>query len=389
MRNDLGSMAAVRPTCFCRPDLLRRMKPACVLLLFAPASHRKYLADRGIVLPEDLDESYDFVPLGLVLSNHRSDTPPQLVEELELLAMIANSQSTFHFEEECQEIVRQHMEDGETFADLAVKILRHAPHIAWKEFDRRALKCQRAFESYSVAAGLTDLPPTDERIGSIETLLSAWFEKNARTSSCRVRTQEDADGISFIVRHGDLLNRMGVIADDGSSESKLLRPERLDLIHFRKKSREWLISGVGDRIKDEYRRAFGLLFHGTANALSPSRRYSLEPLIHGKSCLDCRTGPISLAVLKSVTLQTQSGQLITIKGADVFASLGELYSPEMRFIEATIALKVVGRRPQVKITIRPEHNKITGTSNIPVVEAWLETTGFCITHAPAALLDIA
>ena len=119
-------MAAVRPTCFCRPDLLRRMKPACVLLLFAPASHCKYLSRRGIVLPPDLDESYDFDPLGLVLSNHRSDTPPQLVEELELLAMIANSQSAFHFEEECQEIVRQHFEDGDTFADLAVKILATA-----------------------------------------------------------------------------------------------------------------------------------------------------------------------------------------------------------------------------------------------------------------------
>jgi len=382
-------MAAVRPTCFCRPDILRRMKPTSVLVLFEPASHRKYLASRGIFLPLDLDDSFDFVPLGLVLASHRSDTPPQLVEELELLALIANSQSAFHFEEECQEIVKQHIEDGDTSADLAVKILRNAPQIAWKEFDRRALKCQRSFASYMIAQGLSDLPLTEDRLRAAEGLLSPWFDDNARTGACRVRAQEDADGISFIVRHGDLLNRVGVIADDGTTESKLLRPERLDLVHFRKDTREWLISGVGERIKDEYRKAFGLSFHGTPNALSPSRRYSLEPLLKGKSCLDYRTGPISFAELKSVTVEMPSSQQFVVKRADVFAGLEELRCPGMRPVEATIALKIVGRRPQVKMTIRPEHNTIIGTSNIPIVEKWLVATGFSSPNVPAALLDIA
>ena len=61
----------------------------------------------------------------------------------------------------------------------------------------------------------------------------------------------------------------------------------------------------------------------------------------------------------------------------------------MRPVEATIALKIVGRRPQVKMTIRPEHNTITGTANIPVVEKWLAATGFSSSNVPAALLDIA
>jgi len=363
------------------------LKPSCVLAFFAP--YPEYLAKRGIALPPDLDESFEFAPLGLVLASHRSDTPPQLVEDLELLAMLANSQSTFHFEEECQVIIKKLLEPDDSPADLAVKILRKASKIAWKEFDRQAIKCQRAFVSYSIAQGLPDLPVTGDRLNAVESLLGPWFGENARTSSCRVRAKEDADGIAFIVRHGDLLNRMGVIADDGSTASKLLRPERLDLIHFRKKSREWLISGVGSRIQDEYRKAFGLAFHGTPNALSSSRRYSLAPLLLGKTCLDYRSGPISFVELKSVTVEMPSGQQFVIKRGDVFAGLEEIRCPDMRLVEAVIALKIVGRRPQVKITIRPDHNTITGTANIPDVELWLEKTGFSTPNVPDALLDIA
>ena len=61
----------------------------------------------------------------------------------------------------------------------------------------------------------------------------------------------------------------------------------VDVAHFRHLTGEWQISGIGAQLQELYRQPFGVAFHGSANALVHSKRYSLEPLRDGPSCLKC------------------------------------------------------------------------------------------------------
>ncbi|MEI6072243.1 MAG: hypothetical protein WCS31_10655 [Verrucomicrobiae bacterium] len=381
-------MSAVRPTCFCRPDFLRKLRPSTVMLLFSPYSD--YLRTRGVVIPLDLDDTHDFTNLGLVLADHRHDTPPSLVEELEVLELFSSSNNLLSFEEDHAELVKKYRAESDTLDDVAVKILRAKPEIVWREFDRQAVKTKRSFVSYNVSRSLPVLPVTDDRLHAVEAKLAPWFAQEARSDACRVRAHRDENGISFLVRHGDLLNRIGVIENDGTTRSHLLRPERLDIIHYRRASHEWKISGVGNRLQDEYRKAFGFVFHSTANALAPSRRYTLDPLKLGPACLQCPpNGPVSMARLAAVTLESPAGQEIEVKKGDVFATIVPMLQANYRPVVATIVLTIIGRRPKAKFMICPERNSITGDSNIPAVESWIENAEFAIVNESAELLEIA
>ena len=60
-----------------------------------------------------------------------------------------------------------------------------------------------------------------------------------------------------------------------------VRPERVDVAHYRYLTGEWQISGIGARLQELYRQAFGTAFHGSPNALVHYKRYSLKPLREG------------------------------------------------------------------------------------------------------------
>ena len=134
-------------------------------------------------------------------------------------------------------------------------------------------------------------------------MLSSVRHYCERASWCRVRAIPTTSGISFIVRHADVLNRMGVV-DEGCATQTIFRPERLDLVHYRRESRRWLISTRGNALMAQYQKEFGRTFHGSPGALSPARRFSLDPLAAGIGCMHCPAGgAISYAVLKSVKVE--------------------------------------------------------------------------------------
>lgn len=154
-------------------------------------------------------------------------TPADLVERLELLNLISDPQSGINFKDDYQALVKRLRGPDDSDEDLAVNILIHAPEIAWREFDRQALQAKRSLVAFSHNHSRKFLPPTPQRIAHLQNLLGPWFEENARSGICHVHVREEPSGTSFVIRHGDLLKRIGVFGDDGSSYSKILRPERV------------------------------------------------------------------------------------------------------------------------------------------------------------------
>jgi hypothetical protein len=370
-------MPTIRQPRLLKVDVLRKMKSANLDALLSPYS--SYFRQRDIDVSRISQDGYDFTPLAAVLACPVESTPPDLVEKLEMLDLISDTQSTLNLEDEYQELVGRLIEAGDTTADIAVKILLERPEIAYREFDRLALHAPRSLVSYRVREGLPFLSVDDAKLERFRSLVAPWFERNARSSVCYIHHHAEPGGIAFVIRHGDLLKRIGVFNGQGDSESCILRPERVDIAHYNLLTGEWQISGLGVKLQELYRETFGFIFHGSRNALMHSRRYTLEPLREGPSCLCCDpSAPIQFAELKSVKIEVPAGGIVEFKREAVFETLSANrdWLNFARFVDATLSLKCSNRRRRVMIKICPERDTINGTAAEPVIDSWLNERGF-------------
>ena len=373
----LDPMPTIRRPRLLKTDVLRAMNSSNLVSLLNPFTD--YLAGHGIQLKDVGQDGYDFNELAAVLACPSEATPPDLVEKLEMLDLISDGQSTLNFEDEYQELVSRLIEEGDTTADIAVKILLTRPEVAYREFDRQALQAKRSLVSYRVRQGLPFLGVDKRKLDHFCSLVAPWFEKHARSGVCYIHHREEPTGIAFVIRHGDLLKRIGVLNEQGDQESCILRPERVDVAHYNIITGEWQISGLGTKLQDLYREAFGAVFHGSKNALLHSNRYSLEPLREGVNSLICDpTAVVQYAELKSVRIEVASGSMIEIKSHHVFDTFTA--NPEWvrfaRIVDATISLKCENRKRRVQLKICPDRDTITGNASDPAVDAWLNEKGF-------------
>lgn len=383
-------MPAVRPTCFSRPDVLRKMNLASIRALLAP--FEDYLAKQGVVFPIELETEFQQHQLATVLGSHSASTPPDLVERLEMISLLHGSQSTLQFEEDHAELLAQCRGENDSPADVAVKMFLKAPLIVWREFDRQAAKCQRTFSVFRAADEQPPEEPSADALEKIEKILGPWFGGNARSNWCRVRHLESEDGITFLIYHGDLVNRITVLQDDGSTRSELFRPERLDIVRYRRATGEWHVSGNGSTLRSELRKAFSHVFHRSASALKDVCDYTLEPLKYGREIFDCRGGGAIVGVrLVGVVVRFKTSRM-TLNQGDVMEAFMGLKTPETIVEQAELEFRIVGCRYPVRVTIDAKNRKLKSSSHIPVVEQWIDAAGFRKARSHVAeqpLLEIA
>ena len=362
-----------------KADTLRSMNPQNLERLLFP--FYAYFESRDLDLNGLIVGGFDFDRLAAILASARDNTPPRLIEQIDTLDLISNSQSLLNFETEYHDAVKLLHEEGDTEADLAVKLLLDYPDVASREYDRQALRADRSLVSFRVREGMNFLDIDKARLGRFKRTVSPWFEENARSGAGIVQHHEDADGHAFVIRHGDLLKRVGVLVDDdGTQDSIVIRPERVDVAHYHSSTGEWQVSGLGRKIQELYRIAFGKVFHGSANALVRSQRYALSPLLEGPESIQCDpSSTVQFAELQRISVMTPGGQRFIVEKGDVFEGLLALpghilQSSELR--EAVISLKLVNRSRRVRVRICPDRDVITGNHLDPAIDAWLLERGF-------------
>jgi hypothetical protein len=383
-------MPSIRIPRIVRPDVLSNLKSSSIFALLQP--FECYFMQRGFALKDIFTDRSALDSLVAIIASPNPSTPPELVEQLELLDLITNPLHGISFEEGYDKLVARLLEADDSQDDLNVKILLQAPEIAWREFDRQALHAKRSLYSYSHNPRLPYFPPDEDSAKKLEACMRPWFETNARSGICSVHIRQDAGNISFIIRHGDLLKRLAVFDDQGRSTSAILRPERVDVAHYRRDSHEWQVSGIGRRLQELYCQAFGAVFHGSAAALVASKRYSLEPLREGSTVLACYAGaPVSYARLSMLRLELPCGQKHTIEKGDIFATLKALDSSlfkDVTLLEAKIELKRQNQRRLVPVMINPSRDKIASPHIDVQIEEWLAERGFTTHHHAGKLLEI-
>jgi hypothetical protein len=351
-----------------------------VLLLLEPFA--PYFAARGTPL-EAISEGPDGLhSVMLTVADPNESTPPQMVERLELLDLLCDPAGIAVLEDANDAAVTalQHPDDGPE--DVAARIIVHAPHIAWREFDRQAIRARRTFHSFTVGADMIPSPADARAIASLERVMRPWFERTRRSDTCSVHVRQSPGSTSFVIRHGEALRRMNVIAQDGSRHFQMLRPERVDVVSFREATGEWFISGSGRRIQEMYRQAFGLVFHGSPGALRALRRYSLEPLRRGPSVLWCGTGnEVQSATLTHVRIQLPHGGRLSISGPAAFKLLSGMDSSALErsdLLEARLDLRTAASRRLVPVVLRPSGSRPTGLHHSEAIDRWLAERGFTI-----------
>lgn len=371
-------MPAIRIPRIVRPGVLSYLKPSSIAALLSPFAD--YFASRGAPL-DCLDVPKPVLDdIVSVIASPVESTPAALVERLEMLDLISDPQSGINFEDGYEALVKRLRKGDDSDEDLAVKILIHAPDIAWREFDRQALQAKRSLVSFSHSPALKFLPPTGLRVTQLENQLGPWFEENARSGICRVHIREEPSGTSFVIRHGDVLKRIGVFDEDGSPSSKILRPERVDVAHYRHHTGEWQISGIGRCLQEIYCKAFGTVFHASPNALVHSRRYSLEPLREGPSILKCDPNArIQFADLAWVKIELPCGNQVLITRGNIFVGIAALSPTLLRsaiLLEARIDFKIATKRRLIPVILNPLNDKVSGLHLDDAIEPWLAERGF-------------
>jgi hypothetical protein len=224
------------------------------------------------------------------------------------------------------------------------------------------------------------LDVTPDLIERFRSFVTPWFRDNARSGICHVHHLKEADGDAFVIRHGDTLKRIGIFDQDGNQDSCIVRPERVDVAHFNRITGEWQVSGLGVKLQELYREAFGAVFHGSIHALAHSRRYSLEPLREGASALQCdMAAAVQFAELKSLKLELPGGQQIAITRSPVLDALAHFIPgilPVAPLVEAVLSFKLANRRTRLPVRIWPERDIITGNNAHPAIDPWLVEHGY-------------
>ena len=196
-----------------------------------------------------------------------------------------------------------------------------------------------------------------------------------------------------MIRHGDLLKRIGVFDEDGSSSFKILRPERVDVAHYRHHTDEWQTSGIGRRLQELYRQAFGTVFHASPKALVYSKRYSLDPLREGRSILKCDPNSrVQFARLASIKVELPRGYQVAITRGNIFDAIAGLNSSLLQnciLLEARIDFKIAARRRLIPVILTPHRDKVSGLHLDEAIEPWLAERGFSNNHHESIIVESA
>ena len=370
---------------FSHADALKTIGHTHLLALLSP--HRGYLSARGVGLPgpEEAD-GVDYDALVSVLMAPDSDTPPAMADALYFIHEMATPEG---MDTLLQEAERNGipLDDGSdhTPADVAVQVWLRNPDLLERKHAEQFLTRPRTFEYFQTDRRSPPEfeAPTPRELKPLESALDDWFEGKKRGRGCRVFVFPRADGVWFLVRHGDPFKREGSIKD-GESSSVFYRPEKHDVLVYQPKLGELRMNAASKGEKDLYRTMFGLHLFGSEEFFPGRAKYSLEPLRDdGEMSLVCTdVEGIEWVKLKEIHFfwGGSEGEVEIRKANDIFAALAarnRTLPQKARIVRAGFHVKFADAKPPRSVTLRPSNvAQYARDSDAEILEEWLLKRGF-------------
>lgn len=314
-------------------SVLRRISPPILFELLNP--HREFFIQAGYAAfpaqcpGRDEDAAFDCTAIHSLIHSVAHDCPEKLDEALYFINSVADGD---HFDRLLfgagKAKVELNLEDDSTAADIAVRVWMRAPRI---------IESLHAEEHIEKAATLTFFAPakrlpqpadyrrlTTTDLDHLGRALGPWFQKRKRGNACRVFQFPRPDGIWFLLRHGDLLQRRAIYSLETNQESSArFRPQVHDSIIFRPDTGELGVCAGGFRLLRLYSRIMGRYLFGDDEYFHAAPKYTLEPLRRGAACLETKdvrseVAWITLAKL-SFAHPSSTTERVRIACSDVFA----------------------------------------------------------------------
>lgn len=277
--------------------------------------------------PDDDDAINCDAVLRLVLSAEH-DCPEKLDEALFFINSVADAIHVSALQSAAERAIPPlDLDDEATAADIAVRIWLKAPRLI------ETIHAEEQIEQVGAHTFFTRRKrhplPTDYRrltpaeLDTLGSSLAPWFGKRRRGHACRVFQFPRPDGIWFLFRHGDLVQRQATYSLKTHQESSArFRPQVHDCIVFRPATGELGICAPGLQLLRQYTKLMGRVLFGDDTYFRAFPKYSLEPLRHGASSLALteRDDDVSWVTLTKIvfTHPGRTSERVTLACADVF-----------------------------------------------------------------------
>lgn len=375
---------------FATVGTLKAIEQKHLVALLEP--YRSYLTGRGLKLPPagaagilDHDRLVD------VLMSPQPDAPRSLLDALYRIDEMSTPEGAQELLQEAD--LRELRIEGDpdpSAADVAVQVYLQAPDLLERKHAEHLLTSRRSFDYFqSITKRRALKPPSASKLSALAEALDDWYERKKRGRVSRVLVFPKEDGIWFLVRHADTLNRAGAI-EAGQSSSVVYRPEKHDVLVYDMGMGELRMNTCNAGERELFRREFGRHLFGSADFFPGASKYTLEPLREsGAASLVCTdVEGVDWVRLTEVRLfwGGPHKHVEIQQASDVFAMLDarkrEL-PKKARISQARFRVKFSDAKAPRSVTIRPSNiAQYTRDSDASVLEAWLLKRGF-ISSEPA------
>jgi hypothetical protein len=363
------------------PSVLGAISLPQLTALLAP--HREFFGSKGLVL-DDRKEHFDYEALLAILVDHRSGTPEELLESIEMIGEMASPES---MDVLLEEAATRGLEitgfPDPTPADVAAQVLAAAPDLFAREYVNCASASSRRYFYFQASPddpGETVAPPADLP-ARLTRALDEQLSARRRGCGARVSAYPNGDRIEYLIRRGGYCQRLPVVRE-GQRTSVVVRPERYDVLNYDPAAREIAISADGENEVKFYREILGRELFGNPRAFKNRERFDLSPLrTAGQKALACGDidGIRGVALTELSWRESGDKSVRSQKGNDLFRETRGLGRSlrNATLLGATFSMALGRRAVPKNVTIRPTNvAEFPNSADTSLLDEWLTRRGF-------------
>jgi len=377
-------MSTLNPRRFANVATLRKVHQDRLMSLLVP--HEEYLSGRAV----DFDnKGIDYPGLVGVLLKPDEKFPLELADALHHINELATEDGMDDLLEAADaKGLDLDLDDDPTPADVALSAWLVDQDLVERALAEQFLTRPRSFE-YAVGSGeppVSVTVPDADALAVMEKALDEYFDKKKRGRHSRVFVYPKEDGIWFLVRHGEPMDRRGVIKD-GESEAVFFRPEKYDVVVYDQALDELRVNARNKGEKELYRKQIGQHMFGDEGYFADAARYTLDPLIEdGVDALVCSDVPgLEYVLLKEVHYFRGGAQkeVEIRKAKDLFAAYAEKDRPLPggRMMKASFEVRFSDAKASRTLAVRlPRTAQYTRDDDSACLDTWLIKRGFVNGH---------
>lgn len=353
------------------------------------ATGGSYVTER-VELVRD-EEEFDYKALAALLLSPEDGFPVELADALHHVNELSTPEGMDELLTAAEEDdIELDVGDDPSPADVALQMWLKDRDVLEQRHAEHQLFRARSFE-YSI--GKTKGPtkfkaPSAKTIKAMEAAMDSWFVKKKRGPHSRVFVFPKDGEVWFSVRHGEPMDRRGVIKE-GESKTTLDRPEKFDVVVYNTQRDEIRINAASKGEKALYLLEFGRYLFGDKDYFAMNGKYTLEPLRElGEDSLACDDIPgIEWIRLREVHYFWGGSQkeIEVRKATDFFEALkgrnGSIPQKASIF-KAKFEVKFGNSKTTRSVTVStPDRAQYSRDEDSVAVELWLGERGFSLNGA--------